>query len=177
MALEGGRPGGDRREVYLFPGMIFAESGESTVTTVLGSCISVCLWLRVGGINHYLLPLWNGGGLPSPRYGNIAIGTLVERMRLLGCASRGLQAKVFGGGAVIQGHPGVWNIGERNAALAEDLLHEAGIPIVSRDVGGQHGRRILFRTTTGEVLLKRIPTLRREEAPAAATAARERGQA
>lgn len=173
------RPGGDVRDVYLFPGMIFAEGGENAVTTVLGSCIAVCLWdpqRRLGGINHYLLPLWNGNGLPSPRYGNIAIGTLLERMLGLGCTARGLQAKIFGGGTVIQGGTGTWNIGERNAQLAEELLHEAGISIVSRDVGGPHGRRILFRTATGEVLLKRLPALRRDEAPAAAGAP-ERGRA
>jgi chemotaxis protein CheD len=153
-------------EVYLYPGTVFAESGEHAVTTVLGSCIAVCLWdplRRIGAMNHYLLPLWNGDGLPSPRYGNIAIGRLLEMMSTLGCAPRGLRAKVFGGGSVIQTSGGLWNIGERNALLAEDLLQAAEIPIVGRDIGGSAGRRIRFLTATGEVFLKRIRASHRQE--------------
>jgi len=146
--------------VYLYPGMLFAEQGEHEVSTVLGSCVAVCLWdprRRVGGMNHFLLPLWNGEGLASPRYGNVAIGKLVERLRELGCQPRALQAKVFGGGTVSPSGAGLWNIGERNAIVALDLLAEAGIPVVGRDLGGSQSRRIRFLTSTGEVYLKRLP--------------------
>ena len=150
--------------VYLFPGMLFAEPGEHEVSTVLGSCIAVCLWdarRRIGGMNHFLLPLWNGEGLASPRYGNVAIGKLLERMRELGCRPAALQAKVFGGGTMVQTGGGLWNIGERNAMVAKDLLEEAGIPVVGRDVGGAQSRRIRFLTATGEVFLKRLAQLPR----------------
>ncbi|MBF0165687.1 MAG: chemotaxis protein CheD, partial [Magnetococcales bacterium] len=63
------------------PGALFAQNGAYVITTVLGSCIAVCLWDRMrkeGGMNHYKLPLWNGDGLPSPKYGNIAIAKLIE---------------------------------------------------------------------------------------------------
>lgn len=150
--------------VYLYPGMVFAEAGEHEVTTVLGSCIAVCLWdprRRLGGINHFLLPLWNGEGLPSPRFGNVAVARLLELMRELGCQPAGLQAKLFGGGTVTSTSGGLWNIGERNAQVAADLLAQAGIPVVAQDVGGAQSRRIRFLTTSGEVLLKRLPPLRR----------------
>lgn len=129
------------------------------VTTVLGSCISVCLWDPVtgtGGINHYMLPLWNGEGLPSPKYGNIAIRKLIDKMLLLGCRKENLKAKVFGGGAVMQTSGGLLNVGERNIMLAEDLLAEESIPIVSKDVGGDYGRKLIFCTASGTVLVKKI---------------------
>jgi len=144
--------------------MVFAEAGEHEVTTVLGSCIAVCLWdprRRLGGINHFLLPLWNGEGLASPRYGNVAIARLLELMGELGCQPGALQAKVFGGGTITRTGGGMWNIGERNALLAADLLAAAGIPVVAQDVGGAQSRRIRFLTATGEVLLKRLPPLQR----------------
>ncbi len=148
-----------RTEHYLYPGEIFARTGAYTVTTILGSCVSVCLYdpiLRIGGINHYMLALWNGEGLPSPRYGNIAIKKLIEKMLDLGSSMGNLRAKVFGGAAVLQGSTGLMSVGERNIMVAEDMLTELGIPIISSDVGGVLGRKIIFHTDTGEVLLKKI---------------------
>ncbi|MBZ0156477.1 MAG: chemotaxis protein CheD [Alphaproteobacteria bacterium] len=148
-----------RKEHYLYPGMLFASPQPHTVTTVLGSCISVCLWdpvLRVGGINHYMLALWNGEGLPSPKYGNIAIPKLIEKMLAMGSRKENLQAKVFGGAAVIQASNGLMNVGERNIILAEDMLQEEQIPVVGIDVGGHLGRKLLFHTESGEVFLKKL---------------------
>jgi chemotaxis protein CheD len=150
--------------------MIFAEPGEHEITTVLGSCVAVCLWdprRRIGGMNHFLLPLWNGDGLPSPRYGNLAIGGLVERLRELGCPPRGLQAKLFGGGALVDAFGARGSIGGRNALVAEDLLAEAGVRVVVRDLGGAQSRRIRFLTATGEVFLKRLPGAARPPSPPA----------
>ncbi len=145
---------------YLMAGGIFAQGTPHRVTTVLGSCVSVCLWdgmLSIGGINHYMLPFWNGEGLASPRYGNIAIAKLIERMQDLGAERRNLRAKVFGGGIVLNVSNPFMNIGERNVQLAEDLLKNEGIPIVSADTGGHVGRKLIFETSSGTVLVKKLP--------------------
>ncbi len=142
---------------YLRPGNIFAHREEYTVTTVLGSCVAVCLWdpkTGIGGINHYMLPLWNGDGLASPRYGNIAIAKLIEKMLDLGADRDRLRAKVFGGGDVLKVTSSFMNIGARNVVLAQDLLRDERIPIISADTGGQHGRKLLFNTRTGVALIK-----------------------
>lgn len=142
---------------YLLPGNVFAHQDEHRVITVLGSCISVCLWdarRGIGGINHYMLPLWNGEGLASPRFGNIAIGKLIDRMIELGADRNQLQAKVFGGGDMLKATSAFMNIGQRNIVLAEDLLREARIPIVGADTGGKHGRKLVFNTKSGVVLVK-----------------------
>jgi chemotaxis protein CheD len=144
---------------YLLAGSLFAPAEPHVVTTVLGSCVSVCLWdsfLRIGGMNHYMLPFWNGEGLASPKYGNIAVVKLLERLQDLGSNKRNLRAKVFGGGVVLNVSNPFMNIGERNIQLAEDLLHEAGIPIISADTGGKTGRKILFNTENGIVLVKKL---------------------
>ena len=146
---------------YLHPGAIFASTEPHLVTTVLGTCVSVCLWERdhrVGGINHYMLPLWNGAGLASPKYGNIAIERLIERMEELGCERRSLVAKVFGGKSTESEIPAL-NVGDRNVALAEEMMVEAKIPIVACNLGGLFGRKLLFNTATGAVLLKRVGAL------------------
>ena len=85
---------------FLFPGTIFADPGEFQISTVLGSCVALCLWdsvAKIGGMNHYMLPFWNGEGLATPKYGNIAIEKLLSRMLRLGCRKENLVAKIFGG--------------------------------------------------------------------------------
>lgn len=144
---------------YLMAGSIFVHAEPHRVTTVLGSCVSVCLWdsmRRMGGMNHYMLPFWNGEGLASPKYGNIAIAKLIERMQDLGSERRHLRAKIFGGGIVLNVTNPFMNIGERNIQLAEDTLKNEGIVIVSADTGGKVGRKLIFDTGTGMVLVKKL---------------------
>ncbi len=157
--LAGATPVETSNTHFLLPGNIFAHRTTHVVTTLLGSCISVCLWdpvCLIGGINHYMLPLWNGEGLASPRYGNIAIPKLIEKMLKLGTTKRNLVAKVFGGGEVFRTTNAVINIGDRNIALANDMLKEEQIPIVGTNVGGKTGRKIVFYTSSGRVLLKKL---------------------
>ncbi len=148
---------GTNNNHYLMPGNLFAHRDEYLVTTVLGSCVSVCLWdpaIGIGGINHYMLPLWIGDGLASPRYGNIAIAKLIDRMIDLGADRDRLKAKVFGGGDVLKVTSSFMNIGARNVVLAQDFLRDEKIPIISADTGGQNGRKLLFNTRTGVALIK-----------------------
>jgi chemotaxis protein CheD len=153
-------PESDVPEHFLLAGGIFASAEPYRVTTVLGSCVAVCLWdeaLRQGGINHYMLPFWNGEGLASPKYGNIAIAKLIERLLALGSDRRDLRAKVFGGGVVLRVANPFMNIGDRNVQLAADLLRSEKVPIVSADTGGTVGRKLIFLTRTGTVLVKKLP--------------------
>lgn len=143
---------------FLYPGMLFVQNQDCVITTILGSCVSVCIWdpaLRIGGMNHFLLPLWNGEGLPTPKYGNIAIPLLFERLLGLGSKKNNLVAKVFGGANVLEGLKGILNVGERNIMIAEDILLESKVSVLSRDVGGSVGRKVLFKTESGDVLVKK----------------------
>ncbi len=139
---------------FLYPSTLYASSTPSMVTTILGSCISICLFdpvLKVGGINHFMLPLWNGQGLPSPKYGNIAIEKLTEKMYLLGSKKSNLIAKVFGGGEVIDSTIKHFNIGERNIIIAFEMLDNLKIHVAAKSVGGKFGRKIEYNTSTGEI--------------------------
>ncbi len=147
------------REHYLYPGTLFANNLPFVVTTVLGSCVAVCLWdpeLKIGGINHFQLALWNGNGLASPKFGNIAIKKLIDKMIKLGSQKQNLKAKVFGGAAVLQGSNGGVSVGTKNILIAKDNLNDEGICIVSSDIGGNQGRKLKFNTGTGVVMMKRL---------------------
>lgn len=136
---------------------MYASKDFFTATTVLGSCISTCVWdkkLRYGGINHYLLPYWNGEGLSTPKYGNIAIEKLIEKMLILGSSKKNLVAKIFGG--MDQYSPSVYSVGSRNSQLAVELLIEKNIHIAATDTGGRHGRKITFNSETGRVNVRYV---------------------
>jgi len=154
-------PGGDVEALprhYLYPGTLFVPREPHLITTVLGSCVSVCLWnetARVGGINHYLLPLWNGEGLPTPKYGNIAIAKLIEKVMAYSGPNDKLIAKLFGGASMWEKADGLLAIGLRNIELAQDLLEKHRIPVVASDLGGHQGRKVIFNTADGTVLMRR----------------------
>lgn len=141
---------------FLYPSSFFASKEPYVVKTVLGSCVAVCLWdkrLHFGGINHYMLSTWTGNDLASPKYGNIAIEKLIEKMRSMGSKMEDIQAKVFGGAELLDvgGGKSSTMIGERNIEIAKMMLERCKTPIVSSSVGGKRGRKILFFTDTGEV--------------------------
>lgn len=143
---------------YLYPGKIFSSKKPHVVDTILGSCVAVFLWdpvLQFGSINHYMLPLWNNEGNPSFKYGNIAIPELIARMQKMGSNKNNIKAKIFGGSGI--GHSNaVFNIGRRNIILAQEVLKNEKIPIVSFSVGGRLGRKVIFYSASGDVMISYI---------------------
>ncbi len=80
--------------------------------------------MGIGGMNHFQLARWNGEGLASPKYGNIAVKKLTERMLSRGSKNQNLKVKIFAGGTVIGKSSGKFTIDERNIILATDMLSE-----------------------------------------------------
>lgn len=142
---------------YLYPAALVVPAQAQLISTILGSCVAVCLWdskLMIGGMNHFMLPLWNGQGLASPKYGNIAINKLIEKMESFGVDRKRMIAKVFGGAEVLENMSNHFNIGTRNIEIAMSVLEDYRIPVVGSHVGGKLGRKILMCTKSGEVRMK-----------------------
>lgn len=146
------------QSVYLHPGQIFVATEPSAVTTILGSCVSVCLWdpaLGTGGMNHYLLPTGFKTSATALRYGNIAIEHLLDKLLRMGCCLDRLQAKVFGGACVLEAMRGKeTHLGAKNAEIAKKAMADAGIPVAASDVGGDRGRKLIFHTHDGTAMIK-----------------------
>ena len=143
-------------EVYLPPGLLHAAVAPCVITTVLGSCVSVCLWDRrrqAGGMNHYLLPRAPAQGERSARHGDTALDLLLARLEGLGCSVDDLDARVYGG-ASMQGRG--LQLAEDNVATAYRWLYARAVPVIEEDVLGETPRRIHFDLTTGAVVLRRL---------------------
>lgn len=150
----------DAKAVKILPGQYHATAGNMLITTVLGSCVSVCLYdvfNGVGGMNHYMLPGDTGkvdcSGHGSARYGSNAMHLLIEHVLQLGGERSRLQAKVFGAGRVMDG---MSDVGRQNADFAMRYLREQKIHIAAIDVGDTFPRKIYFSPATGQVFVKRI---------------------
>jgi len=155
--MEEDRPVNGADTHFLFPSELMVKVEPFHIQTLLGSCVAVCLFdqrRKMGGMNHYMVPLWNGEGLASPKYGNIAIESLAEKMTALGSKRKDWIAKVFGGASQFENT--IINVGERNIQVAESMLASMRIPIAARSVGGEQGRKIWFDTFTGQVKMKYI---------------------
>jgi len=150
----------DLRTVYLYPGQVFTASQPLLVSTILGSCIAVCLWddtTRIAGINHYLLPSDPLRGHSDLRYGTIAIDRLINEMVSAGAATQRLVAKIVGGASIIgSGGNTRQSIGDQNAAVARQILQKHGIAITAEQTGGPRGRKLLFHTGNGCAFTKEI---------------------
>jgi chemotaxis protein CheD len=157
--------------VKILPGQYSATTDGTAIVTLLGSCVSVCLYDEergVGGMNHFMLPTAqekpDGGGCTDPygppctnpcsaRYGKCALKRLLERLESLGARRDKLKAKLFGAGRVMAGGA---DIGSKNATFALQYLKTRGIPVVASDMGDRYPRKLIFFPATGRAFVKRL---------------------
>lgn len=148
---------------FLHAGQVQVDSQAHSIVLILGSCVGVCIWdpvNAIGGATHYLLPIWDGRGVASPRYGNVAIGTLLQKLAEAGAHRAQLRAKVFGGGCLFDSMRGQDSnkdhLGKRNIETALRILSSAQIPVVSVEASTDRGQRVVFQPNTGESRVRKL---------------------
>ncbi|RYE68153.1 MAG: chemoreceptor glutamine deamidase CheD [Oxalobacteraceae bacterium] len=146
----------------ILPGEYYYTAKDMLIVTVLGSCVSACIRDRVrglGGMNHFMLPDGGGDGSSpvsaSMRYGTYAMEVLINDLLKAGARRENLEAKVFGGGAVLRGFSSM-NVGERNAAFVTRFLKTERIPVLAEDLNDIYPRKVYFFPRTGKVLVKKL---------------------
>ena len=143
-----GRPG---KRVHVVQGEHhIPDDPDVMLTTILGSCVAVCMRdpkTGVGGMNHFLLPSGKAEGLDDGRrYGAYAMELLINELLRTGARRDRLEAKLFGGARMFGG---LSDVGASNAAFAEKFLRDEGIPVVGSSLGGLAARRVQYWPTTG----------------------------
>jgi chemotaxis protein CheD len=130
------------------------------LSTVLGSCIAVCLQdpvARIGGMNHFLLSEPSTGADVGPtelqRYGIHAMEVLINGLMAKGASRERLRAHIYGGANVVAG---LGKIGSHNAAFARRFCRTEGISIAHEDVGGNCARRVEFLPHEGKSRCTRV---------------------
>lgn len=139
----------------------WAVETERPISTLLGSCVAVCLFdakLRLGGMNHFLLPskrVGAGDDTDVVLAGDYAMEVLVNAMLAKGAHKNRLVAKAFGGGNIVSAIR--MAIGDRNAEFAVEWLGREGIPLTASDFGGPWSRKVVWVPSTGEAFCRRSP--------------------
>lgn len=150
--------------VNLHPGELFVAKEPTLITTILGSCVSVCLFCpvsKVGAMCHGVMPAQTEHDPDSFRFVDTSVSYMVEVMaKQRGFSCSKLEAKLFGGADVLSAmldftgnNP---TIGAQNILAAKAALKKHGVPIVNEHVGGDRGCKLFFYTNTGEVYMKFI---------------------
>ena len=172
---------GEMLHVNLMPGEYYATTRLATIRTLLGSCVSACLYdpeTNVIGMNHFLLSNRRYARyLPTVmseagRYGIHAMELLINEMLKIGARRKNLQAKAFGGGSIYlqsEARDNFFCIGDINSRFIREFLENDGIPLVANDLGGEYARIIHFTNADFSVRVKRIG-----KSPATALAVQER---
>lgn len=150
----------ERRARNINPGGWAVES-ERPITTLLGSCVGVCLYdpkLRLAGMNHFLLPSRaksSGDDTDVILAGDYSMEVLLNTMLSKGAAKQRIVAKAFGGGTIVTSF--LMAIGQRNAEFAKEWLKREGIPLVAQDFGGAWSRKVIFTPQGGDAFCRRLP--------------------
>lgn len=128
-----------------------SDQPNEVITTILGSCVAVCLYdpvVKIGGLNHFLLPGFCDSSSGTTSCGLNMMELLINALQKKGAKRNRMRAKMFGGAQMRQG---LTDIGKENVDFTQDFLRHEGIPCISQSVGGLVGRRLRFWPATGEV--------------------------
>jgi chemotaxis protein CheD len=145
---------------YLIPGKIFVAAQPFAISTIVGSSVVLCLWdsaSQIGGANHFMLPEGPEDSENATRYANVANPALLQQMLSLGADANNLVARIFGGSlsTIRFGNEGE-RLGDRNVQAVTHFLNMNGIRLVQSEVGGTHGRKLVFQTDDGRAWSEQI---------------------
>ena len=147
--------------IKVMQGDFCVTNQEVVLTTVLGSCIAVCIYdpsMGYGGMNHFMLPKLTGDfDLDKPlRYGLFAMEQLINQLWKSGCKKHNLKLKVIGGGRMMDGFS---DIGKLNIEFIEQYVKDEKLDLIASDLGGDYARKLAFFPATGRLLVNRIPSI------------------
>ena len=153
----------DSAAVKLLPNEYYVTAADMVLSTVLGSCVAACVRdsvAGVGGMNHFMLPDdgSNGGSAAasaSMRYGAYAMEMLLNELFKAGARRERLEAKVFGGGAVLANMT-MLNIGDRNADFVLRYLQLEQVRVAAQDLRGGLPRRVSYFPRSGKVMVRKL---------------------
>lgn len=127
---------------------------DDVISTILGSCVSCCLWdpvAGVGGMNHMLLTVRGSRADMCNLAGLNAMELLINGILKLGGQRNRLHAKAFGGARMVAG---LSDVGQTNSDFILDFLKTEGIVCEGHSLGGTNARHIMFWPATGRVMQK-----------------------
>ena len=156
-----------KRVVGISLGGIYMTEEDEIITTVLGSCVSVCardVMTGIAGMNHFMIPgtkadIRNSSGYALFQYGLYSMDYMLNKILHLGGSKKSIEIKIFGGGAIISTEG---DIGKKNIRFVKNYINLKGYRLTGEDVGGSNPRKINYTPRTGKVMVKRMRSLHKQ---------------
>ena len=153
--------------LYLKPGEMIFTREPYRITTVLGSCLAVTMYyppLKIGAICHAVLPSYHQLSANNRRknafdFVDTSLEWMMARFSRSGVATRQIEVKMFGGASLFAdgGSPDEeTGVGRKNIEKALEVMRRERLRLLAWNVGGHHGRKVIFTSSTGEVLSKQL---------------------
>lgn len=140
---------------FLLPGQYYISKGPILIETLVGSCVSVCLYNITNGhaaMNHFLQDCPKSASNDDiGYYGSTSTMHIIEKLLAHDPVVSHYQAQIFGGAVVIKKQTSENNVGSHNVDIARKILSDYRIRLIHEEVGGTHGRRIRFDTSTNTI--------------------------
>lgn len=150
-------------ELLLGAGCVCLPSRPMRLCAVVGAGAVVTVWdrrLERGGMTHYARPYREPGGRSTAVYAAPAIVALVRMLLDSGSSTEDLETHLFGGAANSEAEGFLPGLAEDNIRVGMEILEKLRIVRVQVDVGGSRGRKVVFHTGTGEVILAKVERIR-----------------
>lgn len=144
------------------PGWIVLVRDGTTLVAVAGPGVAVCFWneaAEVACLAHFVEPATYDPSQATARFGNVALPTAISLVREVVGPSE-IEAQIFGG--AFRDDADRPN-SEANIEMARRILSAKGVRIVSEDIGGAKGRKIVFQGSSGHVAVVKVHKLRAED--------------
>jgi chemotaxis protein CheD len=139
-------------------GELVVSKSPAVLRTLVGSCVGMTLYdpfRKVGGMAHIVHPESNGRVDQPGKYADTAIRELMRELANQGGEQRRLVAKYAGGAKMLNAFSSN-PIGDLNVEMIERILTQLGIPILGRECGGKHGRRLALDLTRGVLRIEAV---------------------
>ncbi|MCB1174498.1 MAG: chemotaxis protein CheD [Leptospiraceae bacterium] len=147
-------------EIFLQPGEFYWGDGQTRIRTLLGSCVSICMWHpgdQIGGMCHFMLPEKPGSTemTRDPRYADAAMLLFLGEITKSRTNLADYQVKIFGGANMLQESGKLDPVGDKNVAAARRLVKQYNLNLVAEHLGGSSARRLHFNLWDGSVWLRK----------------------
>lgn len=142
--------------VHVGIGEIVVRHAPAKLSTVLGSCIALALYIpskKLGGLAHILIQGEEEEG--NLKYSGPATREIIRKMREQGGSREEIVAKISGGASnTFVGNSFLKSLGMRTMLHVVGILVEEGINIYGMHVGGVNGRNVTFDLDTGDIEIR-----------------------
>jgi chemotaxis protein CheD len=161
---------GDSTKITLGVGAVHVATKPNLVWTVLGSCVSMVLFvprMKVSAICHAQLPkpgnsvepcsnecphpcFRNRSDTNAFRFVTCCAEYMFKALDRMQVRKSEIAASVIGGASLL-GIALKRSVGNQNVEIARQILESHGISVAYDNTGGTHGRAVTYATDTGQI--------------------------